>query len=99
MEMKLLRRSWLLVAILTCGFFFVSCHHEDNPIDEEQQLETEFQTELDQAMSVAQIYGPPTQSLAEEVASRHNGKPHLLTTRLVRVPSANAVPKNPDPSN
>ena len=24
MEMKLLRRSWLLVAILTCGFFFVS---------------------------------------------------------------------------
>ena len=64
----------MLAAILTCSFFFASCFREDNPIDEKQQLYTEFQTQLDQAMSWAQVYGPPTQSLAEEVAARHKGK-------------------------
>ena len=64
----------MLAAILTCSFFFASCFREDNPIDEKQQLYTEFQTQLDQALSWAQVYGPPTQSLAEEVAARHKGK-------------------------
>ena len=74
MEMKPIRQLWMLAAILTCCFFFVSCHHEDDPIDEKLQLEAEFQAQMDQAMNWAQVYGPPTQSLAEEVAARHNGK-------------------------
>lgn len=74
-KMKPIRKSWMLAAILTCSLFFVSCYREDNPIvDEKQQLETEFQLQMDQAMSWAQVYGPQTQSLAEEVAARHNGK-------------------------
>lgn len=64
----------MLVAVLTFSFFFVSCDREDDPIDAGQQLEKEFQAELDQAIRWAQIYGPPTQALAEEVAARHNGK-------------------------
>ena len=71
---KSLRQLWMLVAVLTISFFFVSCDREDDPIDAEQQLEKEFQAELDQAIRWAQIYGPPTQALAEEVAARHNGK-------------------------
>jgi len=74
MVMKPLRLSWMLAAILTCSFFLVSCSSEDNPIDEKQQLDAEFQTQMDQAMSWAQVYGPTTQTLAEEVAARHNGK-------------------------
>lgn len=72
--MKLTKQSWMLAAILTCSLFFTSCFREDNPIDESQQNEIVFQAELDQAMMWAQVYGPPTQSLAEEVAARHNGK-------------------------
>ena len=64
---------WMLAAILTCGILLTSCQRIDNNV-EEQQTEQEFQKELDQAMSWAQVYGPPTQSLAEEVAARHNGK-------------------------
>ena len=79
MEMKSIRQSWMLVAILTSSLFFASCYREDNPvIDEKQQLEAEFQLQMDQAMSWAQVYGPPTQTLAEEVAARHNG----MTTPL-----------------
>ena len=72
--MKQTKQLWLFAAILTCSIFFTSCYREDNPIDESQQQENEFQAELDQAMMWAQVYGPPTQSLAEEVAARHNGK-------------------------
>ena len=72
--MKPTKQLWLFAAILTCSIFFTSCYREDNPIDESQQQENEFQAELDQAMMWAQVYGPPTQSLAEEVAARHNGK-------------------------
>ena len=72
--MKLTKQSWMFVAILICSLFFTSCFREDNPIDESQQNEIVFQAELDQAMMWAQVYGPPTQSLAEEVAARHNGK-------------------------
>lgn len=74
-KMKTIRQSWMLVAILTSGLFFASCYREDNSIvDEKQQQEAEFQSQLDQAMSWAQVYGPTTQALAEEVAARHNGK-------------------------
>ena len=72
--MKLTKQSWMFAAILICSLFFTSCFREDNPIDEGQQNEVVFQAELDQAMMWAQVYGPPTQSLAEEVAARHNGK-------------------------
>ena len=72
--MKLTKQSWMFAAILTYSLFFVSCYREDNPIDESLQNEIVFQAELDQAMMWAQVYGPPTQSLAEEVAARHNGK-------------------------
>ena len=72
--MKLTKQSWVFAAILICSLFFTSCFREDNPIDESQQNEIVFQAELDQAMMWAQVYGPPTQSLAEEVAARHNGK-------------------------
>ena len=74
MNMKLTKQSWVFAAILICSLFFTSCFREDNPIDESQQNEIVFQAELDQAMMWAQVYGPPTQSLAEEVAARHNGK-------------------------
>ena len=72
--MKLTKQSWMFAAIVICSLFFTSCFREDNPIDESQQNEIVFQAELDQAMMWAQVYGPPTQSLAEEVAARHNGK-------------------------
>lgn len=72
--MKLTKQSWMFAVILICSLFFTSCFREDNPIDESQQNEIVFQAELDQAMMWAQVYGPPTQSLAEEVAARHNGK-------------------------
>ena len=72
--MKLTKQSWMFAVILICSLFFTSCLREDNPIDESQQNEIVFQAELDQAMMWAQVYGPPTQSLAEEVAARHNGK-------------------------
>jgi hypothetical protein len=74
MNMKLTKQSWMFAVILICSLFFTSCFREDNPIDESQQNEIVFQAELDQAMMWAQVYGPPTQSLAEEVAARHNGK-------------------------
>lgn len=32
---KSLRQLWMLVAVLTISFFFVSCDSEDNPIDAE----------------------------------------------------------------
>ena len=72
--MKLTKQSWMFAAILTCSLFFVSCYREDNPIDESLQNEIVFQAELDEALSLAEIYGPQTQQLAEEVAARHNGK-------------------------
>ena len=89
--MKPIRLSWMLVAILTGGLFFASCSREDDLIDEKQLQEAEFQSQLDQAMSWAQVYGPTTQTLAEEVAARHNGKALPLTTRPVRAPSASAA--------
>ena len=64
----------MLVAILTSSLFFASCSKEDEAIDEKQQAEIEFQEQLDQALSWAQVYGPPTMTLAEEVAARHHGK-------------------------
>ena len=72
--MKLTKQSWMFAAILTGSLFFVSCYREDNPIDESLQNEIVFQAELDEALSLAEIYGPQTQQLAEEVAARHNGK-------------------------
>lgn len=74
MKMKVLKNSWMLVALLTSNFFFVSCSHEDNPVDENQQLEDVFQTQLDEAIAWALVYGPTTQAIAEEVALRHKGK-------------------------
>ena len=62
----------IVLHILTCSILLTSCNHDDNPSG--GQTEQEFQQELDQAMDWAQVYGPPTQSLAEEVAARHNGK-------------------------
>ena len=73
MKIKLLRQSWMLAAILTSSLL-VSCYRDDDSRDEREQSEIEFQTQLDQAMSWAQVYGPATQSLAEEVAARHKGK-------------------------
>ncbi len=62
----------IVLHILTCSILLTSCNRDDNPSG--GQTEQEFQQELDQAMAWAQVYGPPTQSLAEEVAARHNGK-------------------------
>ena len=90
--MKQIRQSWMLAAILISVLFFASCEREDNPVvDGKEQQEAEFQTQMDQALSWAQVYGPTTQTLAEEVAARHNGKALPLTTRPVRAPSASAA--------
>ena len=74
MKMKVLKISWMLVVILTCNLFFVSCFSEDNPVSEKQQSEAVFQKQLDEALSWALAYGPSTQAVAEAVALRHNGK-------------------------
>jgi len=74
MKMKVLKISWMLVVILTCNLFFVSCFSEDNPVSEKQQSEAVFQAQLDEALAWAQAYGPSTQAVAEAVALRHNGK-------------------------
>lgn len=60
--------SLLILAIFANGILLTSCNKE------EKSTEQQFLEELDQAMSLAQVYGPPTQTLAEEVAARHNGK-------------------------
>jgi len=72
--MKMLKQSWLLVVILTSNLFFASCNREDNPVNEQQELETIFQAQLDEALAWAKAYGPSTQAVAEAVALRHNGK-------------------------
>ena len=72
--MKMLKQSWLLVVILTSNLFFASCNREDNPVNEQQESETIFQKQLDEALSWALAYGPSTQAVAEAVALRHNGK-------------------------
>ena len=72
--MKMLKQSWLLVVILTSNLFFASCNREDNPVNEQQDSETVFQTQLDEALAWAKAYGPTTQAIAEAVASRHKGK-------------------------
>lgn len=64
----------MLATILFCGQIFVACSKDDNTVDEALQQDAAFQAELNQAMIWAQLYGPETQSLAEEVAARHNGK-------------------------
>ena len=69
--------SLFVLTILASGILLTSCKKDDNNKDDNntsQQTEQQFQEELDQALSWAQVYGPPTQSLAEEVAARHNGK-------------------------
>ena len=77
--MKQIRQSLMLAAILISVLFFASCEREDNPVvDDKEQQEAEFQTQMDQALSWAQVYGPTTQKLAEEVAARHNGKTSSL---------------------
>ena len=70
----MLKQSWLLVVILTSNLFFASCNREDNPVNEQQELETIFQAQLDEALAWAKAYGPSTQAVAEAVALRHNGK-------------------------
>ena len=70
----MLKQSWLLVVILTSNLFFASCSREDNPVTEQQDSETIFQTQLDEALAWAKAYGPTTQAVAEEVAARHKGK-------------------------
>ena len=72
--MKMLKQSWLLVVILTSNLFFASCYREDNPVTEQQDSETIFQKQLDEALAWAKAYGPSTQAIAEEVALRHKGK-------------------------
>jgi len=64
---------WMLALVMTisCSTILTSCSKEDIPVSQEEQ---KFQEELDQAMGWAQVYGPQTQLLAEEVAARHNGK-------------------------
>ena len=74
MKMKVFKISWMLVVILTCNLFFVSCFSEDNPVSEKEQSEAVFQKQLDEALIWAQVYGPSTQAVAEAVALRHNGK-------------------------
>jgi hypothetical protein len=74
MNMKMLKQSWLLVVILTSNLFFASCNREDNPVNEQQESETIFQAQLDEALAWALAYGPSTQAVAEAVALRHNGK-------------------------
>jgi hypothetical protein len=68
--------SLLVLPILASGILLTSCNKDDNNTEQqtEEQTEQQFQEELDQALSWAQVYGPPTQTLAEEVAARHKGK-------------------------
>ena len=72
--MKVLKISWMLVAILTSSLFFASCFREDNPVSEKEQSEAVFQKQLDEALAWAKAYGPSTQAVAEVVALRHKGK-------------------------
>lgn len=93
--------SLLILPILASGILLTSCNKDDNNTEQqtEEQTEQQFQEELDQALSWAQVYGPPTQTLAEEVAARHKERLAPLTTRPVRVRSVNAVPIIQDLSN
>ena len=54
--MKVLKQSWLLVVILTSNLFFASCNREDNPVNEQQELETIFQSQLDEAQWKGDAY-------------------------------------------
>jgi hypothetical protein len=72
--MKIRLLSLFVLPIIASGILLTSCSNDDNNDKGVLLPEQQFQAELDQAMSWAQVYGPPTQSLAEEVAARHNGK-------------------------
>lgn len=51
--MTKMKQMWMLAAILTCSLCFVSCRSEDTSFEEKQQLEAEFQSELDKVMALA----------------------------------------------
>ena len=55
------------------SLIFFSCSKDDD--DDKQESKTlTFEQEMDEAMQYVKQYGPITQALAEEVASRNNGK-------------------------
>lgn len=58
--------------ILFCSIFLqTSCSKEDNSLSSEKE---EFEREMTAALADAQVYGPPTQALAQEVAERFGGR-------------------------
>lgn len=57
---------------LLLSFVFVACNSDDDTAPILSDEEVAFQQELDKAMSLAHVYGPETQQVAEEVAKRHN---------------------------
>ena len=65
-------KLWMLAAILTLSgpLVLTSCSVEDNPKASEQD---EFELEMTAALADAQVYGPSTQTFAQEVAERFDG--------------------------
>lgn len=60
----------LLVAILFCGMGGMSsCSDKDENLTDEEL----FENEMTAALADAQLYGPPTEDFAQEVAARYNG--------------------------
>ena len=72
MNMKQIVKLWMLmvmaVSILTLQ---TSCTIEDNALPNEQD---QFEFEMTAALADAQVYGPSTQTFAEEVAERFDGR-------------------------
>lgn len=65
----------MLSVLFSCIMF--ACSSDDNPAPNPTDPEAVFQKELDEALSLAKLYGPETQEVAELIASRHKG---LYTT-------------------
>lgn len=65
-------RFLALFLAFAVSFTFFSCSKDDDD-DKQDSKSLTFEQEMDEAMRYAKQYGPVTQALAEEVASRNNG--------------------------
>ena len=65
-------RFFALFLAFAVSFTFFSCSKDDDDAKQDSKTLT-FEQEMDEAMQYAKQYGPVTQALAEEVASRNNG--------------------------
>ena len=70
-NMKQTVRLWMLaVMAISTLTLQTSCTVEDNPLPSAQD---QYEPEMSAALADAQVYGPQTQSFAEEVAERFDG--------------------------